>query len=186
LPIQLVNFTAVWKDNLPLISWQVAVATGIQRFEVQHSITNGNDFVTIATVPTNNNDIAYKFVHQIAGFNNYYRIVTIEVSGEKSKSKIINLPKERDGEGQVVVISPNPADAGTPVIRLNLLDAEDGEIVVSLYNSNGMLVHQFGRRLPGEYIVTISIIKSLQAGIYIVWVSLQGGYKKAHKLLLMQ
>jgi len=185
LPIQLVNFTAVWKDNLPLLNWQVAAATGIEQFEVQYS-SNGREFITIATVPCNTYDSAYQFVHRNAGATNYYRIVTIEKDGEKSISKVVRLAKTRNGEGQVVVINPNPVAAGNPVIRLNLLEAEDGEILVSLYNSICVLVHQFGRQLRNENTVSIAVNKSLPAGAYVVWVSLPGGYKKAHKILLTQ
>jgi len=185
LAIQLVNFTAVWKDNFPLLNWQVAAATGIERFEVQYS-SNGREFVGIATVPCNSYDAAYQYMHRNAGAINYYRIVTIEKSGEKSISKVTRLAKSRNGEGQVVVVDPNPGAAGNPVIRLNLLEAEEGEILVSLYNGIGVLVHRFGRRLRNENTVNVAVNKSLPPGAYVVWVSLPGGYKKAHKVLLVQ
>jgi uncharacterized protein (DUF1501 family) len=184
LPIQLVNFTAVWQNNDSLLNWQVASVLGIDVFEIQWS-RNGQDFTTISRIVIDGQNRQYQFVHPSAGIINYYRIVTIEKSGERSISKVLRLAKTNNGEGQVVVINPNPVQAGSPVIRLNLLDAESGEIAVSVYSDTGVLVYQFGKMLQNENTVTLSINKVMPAGVYMIWVALPGGYKKAHKVLLV-
>lgn len=184
LPIQLVSFTANWQNNNPVLHWQVASIMGIDIFEVQWS-TDGINFSTISRVTADAQKKQYQFVHPNAVAVNYYRIVTIERTGERSVSKVVRLAKTANGEGQVVVINPNPVQAANPVIRLNLLDAESGEVIVNVYNATGVLQYQFGKQLQHENTVIVRINKALPAGMYMVWVSLPGGYKKTHKVLLV-
>lgn len=185
LSVQLVNFTGVWHNDLPLLKWQVAAAAGIDRFEVQYS-SDGIQFTKVGLVPANGTNTSYNFIHRNGGANNYYRIVTIERNGERSVSKTIRLSKTRNGEGQTVVIHPNPVSAANPVINLSLMDAETGEVIVSLYNDTGVLVYQFGKQLQNENTITVAVNKALPAGAYIVWISLPGGYKKAQKLVMVR
>jgi uncharacterized protein (DUF1501 family) len=183
LAIQLVSFTAGWQNNNALLKWQVASTTDIENFDAQVS-DDGKSFTSIAIVPINTAKTAYELFHnQISGLN-YYRIVTTEKSGEKSYSQIVRLRKTKTGEGQVVVISPNPLSASSKMIRLNLLDNETGTMQVHVYNETGNLVYQFGRNLAGENTVAFTISSNLSVGAYIVWISLPSGYKKAHKIIV--
>ena len=184
LPVQLVSFTAVWQNDVPKLNWQVASTMGIHFFEVQWS-GNGQDFTTINRVFVDGENKQYQLLHTAAAAINYYRIVSNEYNGERSISKVVRLTNTNAGQGQVVVINPNPVKAGNPVIKLNLLDAENGEMLLHLYTDTGVLVYQFGRVLQLENTVAIAVNKSLPAGVYMVWVSLPGGYKKAHKVLLV-
>ncbi|HOZ79874.1 MAG TPA: hypothetical protein PLY34_17890, partial [Ferruginibacter sp.] len=164
--------------------WQVASTMGIHFFEVQWS-GNGQDFTTINRVFVDGENKQYQLLHTAAAAINYYRIVSNEYNGERSISKVVRLTNTNVGQGQVVVINPNPVKAGNPVIKLNLLDAESGEMLLHLYTDTGVLVYQFSRVLQLENTVAIAVNKSLPAGVYMVWVSLPGGYKKAHKVLLV-
>lgn len=184
LPVQLVSFTAVWQNDIPKLNWQVAATLGIRFFDVQWS-GNGRDFTTVSRVLVDGENKQYQLLHTAAVAINYYRIVSVEYNGERSVSRVVRLAKTTTGNGQVIVISPNPVKAGNPVIRLNLLDAETGELVVHLYTDTGVLVYQFGKALQHENTVTVAVNKALPAGVYMVWVSLPGGYKKAHKVLLV-
>lgn len=184
LPVQLVSFTAVWQNDIPKLNWQVAATLGIRFFDVQWG-GNGRDFTTISRVLVDGENKQYQLLHPAAVAINYYRIVSVEYNGERSVSRVVRLAKTTTGNGQVIVISPNPVKAGNPVIRLNLLDAESGELVVHLYTDTGVLVYQFGKVLQHENTVTVAVNKALPAGVYMVWISLPGGYKKAHKVLLV-
>jgi len=184
LPVQLVSFTAVWQNGIPKLNWQVASTMGIHFFEVQWS-GYGQDFTTINRVFVDGENKQYQLLHTAAAAINYYRIVSNEYNGERSISKVVRLTNTNAGQGQVVVINPNPVKAGNPVIKLNLLDAESGEMLLHLYTDTGVLVYQFSRVLQLENTVAIAVNKSLPAGVYMVWVSLPGGYKKAHKVLLV-
>jgi uncharacterized protein (DUF1501 family) len=184
LPVQLVSFTAAWQNTAVLLNWQIASTTGIDRFELQYG-AGGQTYTTIATITAESLKNTYQYVHSNAGAVNYYRIITIEKNGDRSISKVVRLAKNRNGEGQVVVINPNPVKAGNPVIRLNLLDSELGEVLVNMYNETGTIVHRYGRFLTNENTVVIPVSRPLSPGTYIVWVSLPGGYKKAHKVVLV-
>lgn len=185
LPIQLVSFTAVWQNSNASLNWQVASVTGVDRFEVQWS-SNGQDFTTISTVTIDGQKTTYGFFHPNAAAVNHYRIVSIERNGERSVSDVVRLARTRNGEGQVVVINPNPVQSSSPVIKINLLDAETGEMAANVYNETGVLVYRYGRVLQNENTVVVNINKSLPGGVYMVWVSLPGGYKRAHKVVMVR
>lgn len=182
LAIQLVSFNAVWKNADAQLSWQVANTNNIESFEVQVSKDKQN-YTSLGFVPIDLAKTNYEFLHRNAGETNYYRIVTKEKSGEKSTSNVVRLQKTKTGEGQVVVISPNPIKAASPILRLNLIDVESGEFLVNMYSEMGSLVYQYGRSIVNENTIPININKAVTPGVYLIWVSLPSGYKKAHKVI---
>jgi uncharacterized protein (DUF1501 family) len=185
LPIQLVSFTAVWQNNDALLNWQVANTNEIEAFEVQVS-TDRQNFKTLGIVPVENNKTNYQFTDTKTGAVNYYRIVTREKNGEKSISNVVRLTKSKNGEGQIVVINPNPVRSSSPIFNINLIDAEKGEMLVNVYNEIGSTVFQFGKDLNNENTITVNLNKTLAAGTYLVWISLPSGYRKAHKIMVVQ
>jgi len=139
LPVELLDFQAVLKENKALLSWTTATETDNDYFLLEHSV-DGRNFSTIgiiAGVGTSNTPVRYEYTHdKMAGGDNYYRLWQYDYDGSRS---ILGLRQLRThlSTFTLVGISPNPGFAGQS-LRLDL-PTNTHNVQVHLVNSSGQI-----------------------------------------------
>ncbi len=138
LPVHLLSFNAVKKDQKVVLTWETAQEQNSDRFEIERS-SGGTVFSTIGTVRSagnTNTPASYSFTdsHPMNGIN-YYRLKQIDFDGKFMFSKTIpisfsNLEK--------MIVSPNPASDQLTI----KLPPGHGFTAISIVDASGKLVLQ--------------------------------------------
>jgi glucose/arabinose dehydrogenase len=104
VPIRLVNFNAVRKNDYVLVSWKTAYEAGLRSFEVEFS-TDGRSFqLAQAATPINNiNGSAYSVQHftPLTGLV-YYRLRIINADGTSEYSPVVTTSSDKQLNGAVI------------------------------------------------------------------------------------
>lgn len=154
LPIDLVHFYAMPKENDIIIEFQTAQEIPSAQYVIEYSL-NGIHFSPL--IKTNGNKTEYQFVHKnvmnIAD-NLYYRIKQINQSDEIDYSEIIQV---RTNQKPEITIYPNPVMVGESVIISSSKPIDS----YTVYTSTGQVV------LSKKETNTIST-KTLKKGLYII------------------
>lgn len=138
LPAKIIEFTAHKKDSIVLINWTVTNQINCKNFIVERSL-NGKEFnVAIrSTHAINNNQSTHyyscKDLKPQIGFN-YYRLKTIDVTGNIAYSQII-LIKFSVAQPSIVLY-PNPTQN---IIKINIgfEPKANDNVVCELYGVEG-------------------------------------------------
>ena len=108
LPVELVSFNAIAKDNHILLEWQTVSETNNKGFEVQKSSdgTRWNMIEFISGNGTSNDLNTYTFIDKLPNQGvNYYRFKQLDFDGKFEYSKTISFDFNRQNE---IGIFPNP------------------------------------------------------------------------------
>ncbi|MDG1433327.1 MAG: lamin tail domain-containing protein [Saprospiraceae bacterium] len=109
LPIELLHFSAVSKNQTIHLTWSTASEINNAYFDVQRS-TDGRDFETIGTVEgigTASNVQEYSFMDErpVNGFN-YYRLHQVDFDGKFENSNIVTAKLSHSNDD--IFLTPNP------------------------------------------------------------------------------
>jgi hypothetical protein len=135
LPISLISFTAARQDDKVLLKWQTASESNNDHFVIEYS-ADGNNFTAIGTVAAagnSSNTNNYSFVHaQPRNGANYYRLVSIDINGEKhySATRRIEFSDKKNG----FLILENPVTSG----QLQVQFYEPA--MATVYNGHGQTI----------------------------------------------
>jgi hypothetical protein len=165
LPVTLLNFDGVIKDNSALLTWQTSSEQNNKGFEVQRS-NDGNHFSNLGFVngagtSSQIHDYTYKDVKVVNG-NNYYRLQQTDIDGRSTYSNVIKL----DYSKFAFSILGNPLVSNS-AIELQL-DRND-HVSVQLFSINGILLKTIYKGVlePGTYSLPLNA-DNLPAGTYTV------------------
>lgn len=136
LPIELISFTGKSEEDGNLLEWRTASELNNKEFELERS-PDGVTFSTIAKLSgkgTTLEEQQYQHLDKkpLVGVG-YYRLKQVDFDGKFSYSDIVSLAYHLNGIE--FKISPNPATENISVPNV------EGD-VVSVFNSDGKLVHQ--------------------------------------------
>ena len=94
LPIELLSFTGMIKGNSAELVWETLSEINNSFFELEKS-SNGTNFVKLATISSksiNGEGVKYSFLdNNIFAPKNYYRLKQVDVDGNYSYSKLVDL-----------------------------------------------------------------------------------------------
>ncbi|MFY7963738.1 MAG: T9SS type A sorting domain-containing protein [Chitinophagaceae bacterium] len=135
LPIKLSSFTGEIFNSHNQIKWIAEVITETSKIIVEKSI-DGVSFEAIGSIQ--GNDVlkvsnSFNDYNPTIG-NNFYRLVIISKSGEKTYSKVVVLKRK---DKLLVSINPNPARG---IANVQISSENNGSYVLEVYNLNAQKV----------------------------------------------
>ena len=167
LPVAIINFQVVKENDAQVkLKWQVGIEINVKEYVIEHSL-NGAQFIEKGKVTASglNN---YQFLSNslVAGIN-YYRLKTIDISGQISYSEIrrLNVTKE-----STINVFPSPA---TTVINITASTALINKpAIISIVDMNGRVVLQ---KIISSISQTQSVgVSKLTNGKYNIAISIDG------------
>lgn len=179
LPITLLNFSALLKNNDAVLSWQTATEYNVTRFVIQRS-KDGTNFSDIAFVNARNTGVqqqqyAYTDQDVFAGMQAkfYYRLKTLDKDGKFSLSKIVELSKS--GTNISISISPNPVKN---ILTINYNSGKMQSGFIRITDAAGKVLYTSGSiagNSAGQEIINVS---RFSKGIYYLQI-INGQEKKS-------
>lgn len=142
LPLDLVSFTGNLQNNMAQLQWETANMVNVKGFDVEKS-TDAKSFTSIGFVNASTTN-AYSFTDtRCYDRNNYYRLKMIDIDGQYTYSKTINLVNTAKAE---ITIFPNPVlnelniVCSIPNYTYTILDMYGHEILKVKSNSASVLI----------------------------------------------
>lgn len=147
LPLNLVSFTGMLKQNLVNLDWYVANASGITSFEIQMS-SDGQTFINHAIVPYTG-VAKYQYSTNAREGITFYRIAWKEENGIYSFSSVITIENKSVRQWRIL---PNPVKL---VAWIEAPFSLNEMMLVSIYNTKGQTVYQQQlKALNGKILLT--------------------------------
>ncbi len=139
LPVSLTNFEGLATDKNNLIKWETASEENTDWHILERSVDGQKDWHEITRIPAMGYSTSieqYEWVDQRPLEKAYYRLLTLDITGEKSYSDII-LVERPLGKIRLDKVSPNPTTADI-TIQYSALENED--ILLQVYDLTGRLL----------------------------------------------
>jgi hypothetical protein len=136
LPVKLINFSAMLRDDKTRISWTTAEESEMDRFEVQRSV-DGTTFNSFGTLICSNQRIAtdYSFTdYSPAHGTSYYRLKMLEKDGKISYSKVVTVQFNTDN---TTTLYPSPWKKGEALFIRN---PGNQKLNIQFYNNAGEII----------------------------------------------
>ena len=168
LPVEWFSFRVVKMKETAHIEFSTATEINNSHFLVQKSI-DGRVFNNIARIEgavnsTEINNYTYLDNRPVSGIN-YYRIMQVDLNGDKSYSDVRIISMEEQQEE--VSIYPNPVSTSNSVLHVNFTNSEDNVLLV-VYNSFGMEVKRCDISDSNRNGKTTLDISDFMSGTYIL------------------
>lgn len=168
LPVELISFTGVCKDNLKTLFWTTASETNNAFFSIQRS-DDGINYQEIARIPGAGNsnvvkNYSYQDVNKSAG-TFYYQLVQTDINGTTEIFDPISVSCESpentlDAVG-LWAVYPN-------LVMLYTQYQEDTKATLSLMDLSGCIISSQNKIIPkGSGLLSMDV-ESLNSGIYII------------------
>lgn len=165
LPIELLNFTAVKKNQANLLTWATASEKNNIGFYIERSndATNWQSIGFEKGAGESNQKLTYNFSDETPLSMSYYRLRQVDVDGRETLSKVISV--EQKGRLNAL-LTPNPAG---DVLNVTLQN-EGKDVAVSVYDMVGRKV------LSNTFSGTQSALNvaNLVSGIYTISLQSEG------------
>ena len=168
LPVKLLDFHAVLKNEAADLFWETEYETGFSHYTIQRSF-DGVRFTDLMTV--NSNHAANRQHYTRTDYNLitqswqkvFYRLQLTDINGERSYSRVVLLSHEP--ANSKMSIYPNPALQHINIqMSLPTADQLEGRI----YNAGGILVQHFEKSVSTGTLSFSIDISRLPAGTYIL------------------
>ena len=174
LPVKLLSFTGSMKNNATLLNWETENEVNFDRYEIERSNNNSNNFSSKALVFAKSGGASrFKYEYKddlsaVSGDVFYYRLKMIDMDGGYTYSNVIMVRKE-EKKLTGINISPNPVFKGGSVTLS--LNAENRKTVdIRVYNVAGkMVLRQQNQLNAGNNSISLNYL-NLQSGIYTIQV----------------
>lgn len=134
LSASLLSFTGKHYEKYNALMWNVSNSTDVVSFTIERS-ADGKNFESIYTTPSTSQS-AYSFQDYNLNQSKYfYRIVSLELNGKITYSKVIALGSKIKNSSSLVV-TPNPADDLLFIMADNII----GTSTLNIVNANGKII----------------------------------------------
>ncbi|MFT5165766.1 MAG: hypothetical protein ACI8P3_000995 [Saprospiraceae bacterium] len=166
LPVDLVAFSGKKVEKQVHLEWITASEENNDFFMLERSI-DGRTFEAISTIQGagstfENQRYFYIDKNPITGVN-YYRLKQVDFDGAEDFAD--NIVAVEFYKGSLVTITPNPTKSNA--IGLNYTTAQEGEVLVAVYDLTGRMIHQDLLLVEkGENSFSLKM-DNLQAGMYL-------------------
>ena len=167
LPVQLLSFSANYKNGVALIDWATTQEMSTKSFVIEKSL-NGQDWTVVDEVAAAGVSTTVRN-YQVKDLNpakvNLYRIKQIDIDGKVNYSKIITLKTDVSSKTSLQVF-PNPAQNNASVLYTSV---NKGQVVLTVFNSNGVQVNSVKALVnEGNNSIALSAIQQLSKGMYTI------------------
>jgi hypothetical protein len=170
LKTNVVDFTVRKEGSFAALQWSTTSNKSAAYFQVERSLDNTH-FKIVGEVQRQGNQETgnYSFADKINESNTVpisYRIKIIDLNGNVSYSKIVNLIAIPDPPTRFH-ITPNPVKSQA---ELMFLSDHSTIVKIGVFNtSSGKMIHSFSRRIePGTTFITIAESQSWPNGLYLI------------------
>ena len=185
LPVELLSFTGVAKDNTIRLKWSTATELNNDFFDVQRS-RDGVEFESIGRVEgngTTNSVTEYQFVDIDPGLgDNFYRLRQVDFDGTQEYHKIINVTNDFFMDGIEVAMYPNPTKGNNLNIRLVTGD-DFNPIYVRLLDLKGQVYFEKSYKASLQINERVAADRELRNGVYFLIIK-QGDQTVEQKLIV--
>ncbi|MDX2045725.1 MAG: T9SS type A sorting domain-containing protein [Chitinophagaceae bacterium] len=169
LPLDLISFTANLNKSGVELKWTTLNERNVSHFVIEKS-SDGKNFADAGMVFANGLTYIpsdYFFKDNIGTSNNaviYYRLRSVDIDGKYSLSASRVIRTGKVSESISIITYPNPA---VNDVKVTLPSAWQGkQVVIDVYNNNGVLVQQ--KRSSYSSQTEVISLAQLQRGIYTV------------------
>lgn len=167
LPLKFLQVSAALNAGLVTVNWKTAEEQSLKQYDIERS-TDGINFSKIgSTSPKNAILNSYDFNDNINNNANelfYYRIVAINLNGDKDISPVATVKKLNDQQNKISIF-PNPSYSGSVQIRLTSNKAESA--MLSVFDATGKrAIQKTVNLLKGVNSIILNDIATLSSGSY--------------------
>jgi uncharacterized repeat protein (TIGR01451 family) len=168
LPVNLLDFTTVYKKPHAVLDWSSAGEHNFQQFEIERG-TDPFHFSLAGIVPAGNvGSGSYHYTDDlsaVSGNKFYYRLKMVDIDGRFSYSSVRMLA--RDGsELYALTVNPNPARTNTALAHINWNSAE--LVGVSIIDMQGKTIRSLQRNMPKGFTILPVDLAGIQRGTYLL------------------
>ncbi len=184
LPVELINFKAVIRDEAVHIVWSTASEKDNFGYDLERS-PDGSNWKSLGFVPgygttTRRNDYSFVDEYPLPGVN-YYRLKQADTDGAFEYSPMVVADVRSNGR-QSFDIYPNPSSDGLLCIRT--ISRQDGEALLEMYDRAGYKVYKESFQiLQGTMSYPVSLA-TFPAGAYTARLEMPDGQVQFKKILL--
>lgn len=176
LPVTLIQFTAIERNNVAELNWKTASEQNIKEFEIE-SGTNENNFSGIGNVKAQNasNGASYRFTHLLPNERRtFYRLKMIDIDGSYQYSHITSIFSNEPNANFVY-----PSNIRGGVMKIFLPEAYT---TLEIISSTGEIVYQ--QNIPGRTGRLDIPVYALASGTYVV--RLTGNQKRTSQKIFIR
>ena len=177
LPIKLINFDAILRQNKVRLNWSTATETNNNYFTVERS-GDGEHFEKVTTQRGAGNSSTTRTYEAVDEFPlpgySFYRLKQTDFDGHYTYSDVktvSNKSKSSDQlESEIKSVSPNPF---TDRIEINFVSIKSGTGDILILNPGGQLISSQTIQITEGYNhITVEDLAGLPEGIYFVGISI--------------
>lgn len=176
LPLDFTSVNAFEKNNSVEINWGTTNEKNVKELDIERSL-NGKVFSKLNSVAAQNSSVnKYHWTDgsPMAG-NNYYRIVSRDLDGRTTYSKVMKVHVDKALQG--ISIFPNPATINN--FNLRMTNQQAGRYELRLINSFGQtFINKTIQYAGGSSIERIAFLSTIPKGIYQLEIKTPAGKKK--------
>ncbi len=171
LPIELLEFNAVLKEDAVVIDWITSSEKNNDYFVIERT-SDGISFLPVATIKGAGNSeqrLYYSTVDSlpVPGVS-YYRLKQVDFDGNYSLSKLVSVTYKKNKNELSFVLYPNPAFDRAYLSFYNV--NKDQDILITVYDISGKVVYSKTAIMEKDEgnIIGLYFSENLPRGIYIV------------------
>lgn len=160
LAANLVKFDAVKETSKVKLSWTTNSEKQVKQYEIERS-TSTAGFVKISTVAARGNQQSGNINYttsdvQLFSAPVFYRLKTVDNSGDFKYSNIIRVGNNAAGSDDVILIAVNGAQGN---IKASLWASQNQDAGITLYDMEGKLIKDFGKKpiMKGENQLSLNV-----------------------------
>lgn len=175
LPVNLLSFTANYKNGLTTLNWEVENEVNFSHYEIERKTSTASSYEDIATeaVKASTGRSTYEVKDNINNLSDgavYYRLKMVDIDGKFKYSNVILIRKDvKTIKG--ITISPNPLAAGDAgIVRFE--SSVKGLATFRVLDMTGRVVLQQQNKVTeGVNSIPVNNLNKLQPGMYIIQMS---------------
>jgi hypothetical protein len=188
VPVELLAFTASARNSGIQLLWSTATELNNLGFEIERSIDNQDNFITVGFVEGKGNSTEinyYSFTDnpQLSGVNKlYYRLKQVDFDGTFSYSDVVNVTYDVPAE---FILSQNYPNPFNPSTRINYFVPNESFVSIKVYDFLGREVTTLVNEIKstGSYELTFDA-SNLPSGTYFYTLRAENYYSSKKMILL--
>jgi len=189
VPVELLAFTASVRNSEVELLWSTASELNNMGFEIERSIDNQDNFVTVGFVEgkgssTEINYYSFTDQPQVSGVNQiYYRLKQIDFDGTFTYTDVVNVSYDVPSEFVLGQNFPNPFNPST---RINYFVPQESFVSIKVYDFLGREVMTLVNetKAVGSYEIVFDA-SDLPSGAYF-YTMIAGNYSATKKMILLK
>jgi len=189
VPVEMLTFTASARNSSIQLLWATASETNNQGFEIQRSINDNDNFVTVGFVNGNGSSTEinyYSFTDdpQLIGTNQiYYRLKQVDYDGTFSYSDVVSVSYDVPAEFVLNQNYPNPFNPSTTI---SYFVPKESFVSIKVYDFIGREVTTLVNEIKatGSYEISFDA-SNLPSGTYLCTMT-SSGYSETTKMVLLK